>query len=89
MTVNSKTLKMFELLRSQEMWVQSRFAETRFAESWKSTYYEWMQLFCEKKSYSAILSLRNIPSLQRYVVHLYLFYGIRALCEKRVKVFAR
>jgi len=40
MTVNSKTLKMFELLRSQEMWVQSRFAETRFAESWKSTYYE-------------------------------------------------
>jgi len=27
-----------------------------------------MQLFCGKKSYSAILSLRNIPSTQHYVL---------------------
>jgi len=44
-----------------------------------------MQLFCEKKSYYVILSLRNIPSMQNYVLLIFR----RALREKRAKVSTR
>jgi len=47
--------------------VHSRFAGTRFAESWKVHSMSKCSCFM-KKSYSVIMRLRNIPSMQHYVL---------------------
>jgi len=44
-----------------------------------------MQLFCGKKSYCVILSLRNIPSMQ----HITYFTAFAHLREKHAKTNAR
>jgi len=46
-------------------------------------------LFCGKKSYSVILSLRNIPSMQHYVILILRHSRLARKTRESLRVFSR